>query len=877
MAHRPNILKLATKISLESLTYTGITYNDPEYRILEPIIDDDMCEIMMHLRLEANRTVEDVAKRAKKDLAFTQEQLDKLCTTGAVRTRVRDGKLYYFYPIWVPGIMEGILSNREQCDKYPVLGECFEEYTRRRVSLLAPFMDAGSNMMRVIPVQSAVENNTRKASYDEVKNLVENAWAISVGPCSCRRSRRLMGEGCGHLEEDMCIYLNDNAVNFSKVGEHRRIDKAEAYEILERAEKNGLVHELNVAPGYEDATAICNCCGCGCFALRIATYFQAPDAVKSNYVARVDMDKCVACGECVENCQVNAMKLGTRLCAGATSVKKRPEETPRNTMLWLGNRHTPDFRETRTDVTETGTAPCKAACPANVSVQGYIALAKEGRYLEALQLIKKDNPFPAICGRICNKPCEAACMRGAVDAAVAIDDLKKFVAEQDLKAEERWIPPMLNPRGVPFEEKIAVIGAGPAGLSCAYYLREKGYPVTVFEKEDRLGGMPALAIPSFRLEKDVLNAEIDVLREMGVEFKTGVEVGRDVTLDALRAEGYKAFFLAVGANKPEQLTIPGADGKNVCAALDLLEKVNAGVKPKLGDDVVIIAGGVNANHMVTDAARTAAALGVKRVTVLAARKPGTFSNVKDEMAAAKAAGVKFVFEAEATAIGEAAVTYVHGGETLELKASAVVGALGRVVDLGGLGLALNAKGLVTADKETCATAAADVFAGGDVVTGPRYAVNAIAAGKQAAVSIHRAVHAGQHLTRGRDHRDYKGLNRKDAVIAPDAVASVPRQAAEDKKSRAKSAAFRDLRGVFTPEQATAEASRCLGCGVAVVDEYMCVGCAVCTTHCRFDAISMEKIADEGNMEYFHTLGKIALGVPGKMANTAKKHLGKLGR
>ena len=468
-------------------------------------------------------------------------------------------------------------------------------------------------------------------------------------------------------------------------------------------------------------------------------------------------------------------------------------------------------------------------------------------------------------------------MRGAVDQAVAIDDLKKFIAEQDRNAETRWIPPMLNPRGVPFEEKIAVIGAGPAGLSCAYYLREKGYPVTVFEKEDRLGGMPALAIPAFRLEKDVLDSEIDVLREMGVEFQTGVEVGKDVTLDALRKEGYKAFFVAVGANKPELLTIPGADGKNVCAALDLLEKVNAGRKPKLGDDVVIIAGGVNANHMVMDAARTCAALGVKRVTVLAARKPGTFSNVTEEMAAAKAAGVRFVFEAEVTAISETSVTYVHGGAATELKASAVVGALGRVVDLGGLGLAVNAKGLVTADKETCATAVADVFAGGDVVTGPRYAVNAIAAGTQAAVSIHRAVHAGQHLTLGRDHRDYKGLSRKEAAIAPETVADVPRQAAEELKSRAKNAAFKDLRGVFTPEQAAAEASRCLGCGVAVVDEYMCVGCAVCTTHCRFDAISMEKIADEGNMEYFHTLGKIAMGVPGKMANTAKKHLGKLGR
>ena len=395
MAHRPNILKLATKISLESLTYTGITYKDPEYRILEPIVDDDMCQIMMHLRLEANRTVEEIARRAKKSVEFTQKQLGKLREAGVIRIRRVDGKDCWYYPIWVPGIMEGILSNREQCDRYPVLGECFEEYTRRRVSMLAPFMDVGMNMMRVIPVQSAIENNTRKASYDEVARLVENAWAISVGPCSCRRARRLMGEGCGHLEEDMCMYLNDNAVNYSETGAHRRISKEEAFEILKRAEDNGLVHELNVAPGYEDTTAICNCCGCSCFALRIATYFRAPDAVRTNYIARVDKDKCTACGQCVENCQVNAVKLGQKLCDRPAN-EPRPAETPRNT-LWTSKRFAPDFRTSRTDVTEEGTAPCKAACPAHVPVQAYLRLAGEGRYAEALALIKQYNPLPAVC------------------------------------------------------------------------------------------------------------------------------------------------------------------------------------------------------------------------------------------------------------------------------------------------------------------------------------------------------------------------------------------------------------------------------------------------------------------------------------------------
>ena len=542
MAHRPNILKLATKISLESMTYTGITYEDPEYRSLEAIIDDDMCEIMMHMRLEANRTAEDIARRAKKSLEFTREQLDKLCDTGVVRSREVDGETCYYYPIWVPGIMEGFLSNREQCEKHPVLGECFEEYTRRRLEMLVPTLNsgkAGMAFMRVMPVMSAVENISKTASYDELSTLIENAFAISVGPCSCRRSRRLMGEGCGHLEDDMCMYLNDNAVNFSKIGSHRLITKEEAYEILQRAEDNGLVHEINQTPGFEDATAICNCCGCSCYALRIAELFRSKNAIRSNFTARVDKDKCVACGMCVENCQTNAIRLGQKNSAFDPAVSD-PYDTDM-AVPWDRKSYNHDYRTNRSDVMESGTAPCKAACPAHIPVQGYIKLASEGRYREALELIKHDNPFPAVCGRICNKPCETACTRSYVDSSVAIDDIKKFIAEKDMDAKERYVPKMLNQRNIPFTEKIAVIGSGPAGLSCAYYLAVKGYPVTVFEKEKAVGGMLTMGIPSFRLEKDVINAEIDVLRELGVTFKTGVEIGKDLTLDELREQGFKAF------------------------------------------------------------------------------------------------------------------------------------------------------------------------------------------------------------------------------------------------------------------------------------------------------------------------------------------------
>ncbi len=618
MAKRPNILKLATKISLESMTYTGITYNDPEYKILEPIIDDEMCAIMMHLRLEANRTVEDVAKRARKSVEYTQEQLDKLCKTGAVRYRYVDGKRCYFYPIWVPGIMEGILANREQCDRYPVLGESFEAYTRRRLEMLAPMLDNGTVgmcPMRVMPVMSAIENDTRTASYDELKTLIENATAISVGPCSCRRARRLMGEGCGHLEEDMCMYLNDNAVCYSEQGYHRLITKEEAYEILRRAEDNGLVHEINQTPGFEDATAICNCCGCSCFALRIEELFRTPRAIRSNYIARVDKEKCVACGQCVESCQTNALKLGQKRCTTDPHISDT-YDTDRS-VPYDRRTYDPDFRTNRSDVMPSGTAPCKAVCPLNIPVQGCLQLLSVGRYDDAAALIRQATPFPELCGSVCGRQCEKVCTRNQIDAAVAIADVCRTLVRRELDAGKVILPPLKNPTGIPHTEKIAVIGAGPAGLSCAYFLRQQGYPVTVLEKDTVPGGAPATLIPAFRLDRKAYAAEIDVLARMGVEFRTGVEVGKDTTLDALRAEGYKAFFLGIGAGKQSKDAPAGT-----VDARRYLHRKRQSVK----GSVVVLGGGKEA----VDCARAARKGGAASVTVVAGAIQADISEAKKE-------------------------------------------------------------------------------------------------------------------------------------------------------------------------------------------------------------------------------------------------------
>ena len=877
MAHRPNILALASKISLESMTYTGITYSDPEYKILDPIVDDDMCSVMMRMRLETDFSVEDLAKKTKKSVEFVQTQCDKLVKAGVIRTRVRNGVLCYYYPIWVPGIMEGILSNREQCDAHPELGACFEEYTRIRVSMLAPVLGNGVNFMRVMPVMSAIENNTHKASYDELSTLIDKAWAISVGPCSCRRSRRLMGEGCGHLEEDMCLYLNDNAVGFSKNGEHRLITKEEAYEILKRAEDNGLVHEVNQAPGFDDVTAICNCCGCSCFALRIAEMFRSPNGVSSNFIARVDKDKCVACGQCVENCQTNAVRLGQKRCltdAHISDAYESDREIP-----WDKKSYNTDYRTNRTDTMPSGTAPCKAECPAHVPVQGYIKLAAQGRYTEALELIKKENPFPAVCGRICNKACEDACTRGSVDAPIAIDDIKKFIAEKDLETEHRFVPKMVNQTGKPYEEKIAVIGSGPAGLTCAYYLALKGYPVTVFEKEKELGGMLTLGIPSFRLEKDVIRAEIDILRDLGVQFKTGVAVGTDVTLDALRAEGFKAFYLAVGASRGAKLRCVGEELPGVMTGIDFLRAVNLGEAPEIGKSVAVIGGG----NVAIDVARAAVRLGAD-VTVIYRRDRAAMPAADEEIEEAVEEGVSFRFLAAPVEIlgdGRAETLRV---ETMELRdgkpagtgvydtlsVSAVISAVGQEIDLNGISVSAGTKGTVAVSLPSYQASEPDVFAGGDVVTGPKFAIDAIAAGKEGAVSIHRYVHPGQSQIIGRDRRDYKSMNTATVGVPIAGFDTAPRQKPSGGSAKDAEKTFRDLRGTLSEEQLKIETRRCLDCGSAVVDESLCVGCGICTTKCKFDAIRLEKVTDYVGAPYFKALLGAVGNAPAALAKLVVK-------
>ena len=563
----------------------------------------------------------------------------------------------------------------------------------------------------------------------------------------------------------------------------------------------------------------------------------------------------------MEACPAGAVKLGQKLCdkEGCEITYPRmplPGDQPWGEHMWTHN-----YRDVnRINCYDAGTAPCKTACPAHIGIQGYLQLAKEGRYEDALALIKKDNPLPAVCGHVCNRRCEDACTRGTIDEAVAIDEVKRFIAERDLNAETRFIPKKTIPslKGG-FEEKIAIIGAGPAGLSCAYFLALTGYKPTIFEKNAEPGGMLRYGIPSYKLEKDLLAAEIDVIRQLGVEIRCGVEVGKDVTIEDLREQGYKGFYAAIGCQRGRKPGISGENAEGAYTAVDFLRKAGAKESFALEGDVVVVGGG----NVAIDAARISSRCTDAKISMfcLEAREKMPASNEEIEEALEEGielncgwgpkevleedghvSGVVFkkctrVFDAQ----GRFSPEYDEN-DTVTVPCRHVIFSVGQAIDWGhmldNLHVELRPNGGALANKLTYQTSEPDIFVGGDVYTGPKFAIDAIAAGREGAVSLHRYVHEHCTLTIGRNRRDFIELDKENIKVETYDSSSRQIPPKADIKEQAKT--FRDLSQSLTEEQVKKETSRCLSCGASVVDPNKCIGCGVCTTKCMFDAIHLHR-------------------------------------
>ena len=867
---REPIAKLGKKITdriPQKLGLKKITRNDPEYWGLAGVLTDEEALLALKLGVRKPKTLSEIVKISGLEEKKCEALLEEMSRKGLLEYNWENAahEKQYVLPMYVPGCAEFFNMNAKILESNPEMGTFFEHMSRLPLEKITPFVpEGGAGIgMHVIPVEKAIEMENESVDLEHISywlSKYEGKYAAS--PCSCRRSRLTHDEGCADDPEGWCVAVGDMAdyvVETQKDG--RYISKEEALDIFRQAEENGFVHQITNIDGKDKIFAICNCNVNVCYALRTSQLFNTPNMSRSAYIAKVEKQNCVACGKCVEACPAGAVKLGQKLCdkEGCEITYPRmplPGDQPWGEHMWTHN-----YRDVnRINCYDTGTAPCKTACPAHIGIQGYLQLAKEGRYEDALALIKKDNPLPAVCGHVCNRRCEDACTRGTIDEAVAIDEVKRFIAERDLNAETRFIPKKTIPslKGG-FEEKIAIIGAGPAGLSCAYFLALTGYKPTIFEKNAEPGGMLRYGIPSYKLEKDLLAAEIDVIRQLGVEIRCGVEVGKDVTIEDLREQGYKGFYAAIGCQRGRKPGISGENAEGAYAAVDFLREAGAKESFALEGDVVVVGGG----NVAIDAARISSRCTDAKISMfcLEAREKMPASNEETEEALEEGIelncgwGPKEVLEENGHVSGVVfkkctRVLDAQGrfspeydeNDTVTIPCRHVIFSVGQAIDWGhmldNLHVELRPNGGALANKLTYQTSEPDIFVGGEVYTGPKFAIDAIAAGREGAISLHRYVHEHCTLTIGRNRRDFIELDKENIKVETYDSSSRQIPPKADIKEQAKT--FRDLSQSLTEEQVKKETSRCLSCGASVVDPNKCIGCGVCTTKCMFDAIHLHR-------------------------------------
>ena len=884
MTRDEKIFKLAKEITDRAKVLLGlekVTTDSPEYWGIDSALkfvankygrkmSEDVLDLALCMKKRVPMTFAQMQKKTGLETSHLEKVLAAISDCGLVEYHWEnlDGKnpaheKRWVLDMFVPGSAEIMVIHPDMCDEQPKIADFFERMAYLPLAGLTEMVPPGGAGigMHVIPVEQAIPAESESLDIEHLSHwLKKYEGHIGVAVCSCRKQQRIRNEGSGDIEAEWCIGVGDFADYCRETGKGRDITYEEAMAILKRAEDRGYVHQITNIDGENKIFGICNCAVGVCNALRTSQLFNTPNLSRSAYIAESDATKCTACGKCVETCPAGAVRLGQKLCTMDGPVEYPRQELP-DDVKWGEEKWNKNYRNENGIIQTwpTGTAPCKVACPAHIAIQGYIKMASEGRYRDALKLIKKDNPFPAVCGSICHKYCESACMRGSVDEALAIDDIKKFIAEQDLKEEHRYVPAMNSSTGAAFDQKIAVIGSGPAGMACAYFLAIEGYKPVVFEKETAPGGMMMHGIPNFRLEKDVVKAEIDILKEMGVEFKCGVEVGKDVTIAELRQQGFKGFYVAVGLQSGGKLGVPGEEAEGVMAGIDFLRNVNIGGGQQLSGKVVVIGGG----NIGADVARTAVRCGAESVTLYCLESYDEMPMGEEDRSACEADGITIRAgwgQTEIVADGGkcAGIRFrkcvsVKNAEgrfapvfddavTEDTACTTVLYCIGQKVEwkelLKGTDVEFNRNGTVKADPVTYQTAEPDIFVGGDVYSGQKFVIDAIAAGREGAVSLHRFVNEGQSLTIHRNTRRFVELDKEKVVLPAESYRKPARAVAGVDQAKVRTMSYDRLS--FTEEQIKSEASRCLSCGRSVVDPNKCIGCGICTTKCEFDAIHLSR-------------------------------------
>ncbi|MCD6566191.1 MAG: molybdopterin-dependent oxidoreductase [Bacteroidales bacterium] len=481
--------------------------------------------------------------------------------------------------------------------------------------------------------------------------------------------------------------------------------------------------------------------------------------------------------------------------------------------------------------------PCTNNCPAGVDAQGYVALISMGKYREALKLVKENNPLPLSIGRVCVRDCEVACHRNLLDEPVAINALKRYIA--DIDNQNKWIPEIKKSKN----KKVAIIGGGPAGLTCAYYLTLEGYPVTIFEKLPKLGGMLRYGIPEYRLPKDILDSEIKWIIDLGIEVKTGVEMGKDFDIETLQKKGYEAVFVGVGAHKSSSMRVKGEDDTTgVIKGIDFLRDTVLKGKPELNGTVAIVGGGNTA----IDAARTVLRCGADKVKIVYRRSVNEMPAHHEEIETAKKEGIEMLFLTNPKSIiteknrlksieclkmrledpevpGERPRPVPINGSEFILDCDWLIGAIGQKVDTAFANsdkdIKLEKWGTIIADKNTFETSKSGVYAGGDVVTGPYTAISSIAQGKNAATSIDEFLQNGKNKKKRKG--EFLSFKHKFGEIPErefSCMPKIPREKMPELALSKRKNNFNEVELGFSDSQSLKETHRCMECGCSEYSE-----------------------------------------------------------
>ncbi|MGD8943652.1 MAG: NAD(P)-binding protein, partial [Desulfobacterales bacterium] len=551
----------------------------------------------------------------------------------------------------------------------------------------------------------------------------------------------------------------------------------------------------------------------------------------------MDLDKCTSCGECTTVCPVDLpSEYDEGLCAKKATFKQYAQAIPGAYAIQKADK-----------------APCRLACPGGLNVQGYVQMVKEGKYKEALEIIMEDLPLPGVLGRICPHGCEDACRRCEVESPVAIRDLKRLAAD---KFDPRQVEIKCDP---PKKEKVAIIGSGPAGLSCAYHLAKKGILSTIFESLPEAGGMLRVGIPAHRLPREILDQEIEIITNLGVDIKTNTALGEDVSIDGLLEDGYKAVYLAIGAHQGIELGIPGEKANGVRQGVEFLREANLTGRTDVGNNVAIIGGG----NVAIDVARSAVRLGAETVNIVYRRTRNEMPAWEEEIQAAEDEGVQITYLSapqevltrdgrvvglrcirmelsEPDSSGRKRPIPIPGSE-YEIEIDQLVPAIGQRPDLSALeditGLTYTRWGTTEVDAVTYATERDGVFAGGDLQTGPWVAIGAIGAGKEAAESILRYIE-GNDMAEGREpvvneNPVYRPIPEDEPVMERAKMPELPISKRQGN--------FNEVELGYTEEEGRAEAARCLNCGY-------CCECYQCVDACLAHAVDHSQQAEMKEIE-----------------------------